>query len=90
MRSLREELESRKLEPRLVETGLVTTATDSVNMMEIKADDWALLQSISDGEKVEIGPSVHWLQECGLLVIEGDTVTLTQFATSWLSAKSPQ
>lgn len=90
MRSLREELENRKLEPRLVETGLVTTATDSVNLMEITSSDWSLLQSISDGEKVEIGPSVHWLKECGLLVIEGDTVTLSQFATAWLSAKSPQ
>jgi len=86
MLSLREELAQRTKEPRLIETGMITTATDNVNLVEITGDDWRLLQSIRDNGSTQVTPAVEWLKECGLVVIEGANVTLTQFALSWLSA----
>ncbi len=84
--SLSEELKGRPNEPRLIETGLITTATDSVNLMEVSGADWELLRSIQQSESTQVTLAVEWLKECGLVIIEEGRVTLTQFALSWLSA----
>lgn len=84
--SLRTDLEESLQSPVIAEHGVINVDEPAVNLIEISEDDWNLLLSINNGEKVEIDERVKWLEREGLLIIKGDSVSVSQFAASWISA----
>lgn len=59
----------------------------SVNLYQVEPEDIEVLKLVASGQPVN-EVDAEWLKECGLVEVDHNGVSLTQFATSWLQTIS--